>query len=136
MDSVVLGLEIYASADSVLITSKAPLFNIDITITDNLHDDAEVFSQHYADMQPEERIPITDMSEGIYKITLRNPATGGFLFGYFAKGEQYEKEAETLGVPTFIAPRDTDNVYDLSGRKMQKADKGIYIINGKKILLR
>ena len=133
-DSISMGLEIYISEDSVLITSEEPLFNIDITITDYLHDDAEMFHQHYPDMQPEERISIIDMPDGIYIITLRDLATGGFLFGYFAKGEQYEKEAEALGIPTIVAPRNPDEVYDLSGRKVRRMGKGIYIIDRKKMM--
>lgn len=135
-DSISMGLEIYVSEDSVLITSEGPLFNIDITITDYLHDDAEMFHQHYPDLQPEERIPIIDMPEGIYKITLRDLATGGFLFGYFAKGEEYEEEAEALGIPTIFAPKSADDVYDLSGRKVKTTGKGLYIKGGKKIIIR
>ena len=133
-DSISTGLEIYVSEDSVLITSEEPLFNIDITITDYLHDDAEMFSQHYTDMQPEERISLIDIPEGIYKIMLRELTTGGFLFGYFAKGEQYEEEAEALGIHTIIAPKSADDIYDLSGRKVRRVGKGIYIIDRKKMM--
>lgn len=139
-DSVRMGQEIYVSEDSVLITSEEPLFNIGITISDHLHGDTEMYDQDYSELSAEERISIIDMPDGVYKITLRDLTASGFLFGYFAKGEQYEAEAEALweamSVPAINANGKNGVVYDLSGRQVQSIGKGVYIMDGKKVVIR
>jgi hypothetical protein len=146
-DFVVHEPEIYVSDDSLLISVSDSLKNFIVTLTDYLHDNKEVISQQY-DRLPsntEERIAITDLSDGIYEITFSHvifldPYTKLTFacFGYFAKGEQYEQQAEVLGisVPT-AADKSKNIVHDINGRKvpLNAIHKGkIYIMGRKKIL--
>ena len=43
----------------------------------------------------------------------------------------FETKVEGLGVKDAAG-----NVYDLSGRKVSKAQRGVYIVNGKKVLVK
>ncbi len=43
---------------------------------------------------------------------------------------------ETTGIESVEAENGTQTVFDLSGRRVQKAQKGLYIINGKKVLVK
>ncbi len=43
---------------------------------------------------------------------------------------------ETTGIESVEAGNGTQTVFDLSGRRVQKAQKGLYIINGKKVLVK
>ena len=89
--------DIYVSTDSLLIVFKPPFDQIDITIADHLHEgETPVFTHYYGMIDEELRIPIDDIVEGVYKITICDRIEGGYVFGYFAKGEQYEQEVEAL----------------------------------------
>jgi uncharacterized GH25 family protein len=56
--------------------------------------------------------------------------------------EQYEKEYEEAAVPTGISQLTVANqnaqeeIYDLQGRRVQNATKGLYIRNGKKVVVK
>ena len=39
-------------------------------------------------------------------------------------------------MPTLWVNRGKGAIYDLSGRRIEKAKKGLYIINGKKVLVK
>lgn len=47
-----------------------------------------------------------------------------------------EGEEDGIKGVNFDANNDADNIYDLQGRKVEKAQKGIYIIGGKKIVVK
>ncbi len=52
-------------------------------------------------------------------------AVNGLFFG-----------GETTGIEGVEAENDTQAIFDLSGRRVQNAQKGIYIVNGKKVLVK
>ncbi len=52
-------------------------------------------------------------------------AVNGLFFG-----------GETTGIEGVETENDTQVIFDLSGRRVQKAQKGIYIVNGKKVLVK
>lgn len=43
---------------------------------------------------------------------------------------------ETTGITTVGAQQSADNLYDLQGRQVQKPAKGVYIVNGKKVIVK
>ena len=142
-DSIYSTPEIYVSPDSVLIASEFPMADIDVTITmvsggamASQHTEQPVFSRHYECMQTEERISIVDFPESIYKISIREYTADGSLFGYFAKGTGYEQEIEVLDVHDINVTKDRNVVYDLFGKRVKGAGKGVYVVGGKKVLFR
>lgn len=86
--------------------------------------------------------------------TLQNPATGiGFypyngtnLNGFKAymtmgttpvRGFLFEEDGTTTSIDTLeTATPNAQTIYDLSGRRVSKAQKGLYIVNGKKVILK
>ena len=40
----------------------------------------------------------------------------------------------TTGISSVVAPSSADVIYDLSGRRVSNAEKGVYIVNGKKVI--
>ena len=139
-------LEVWVSSDSILICTDVTYNDVEVGITDQLHDYAVIKNYSFEQLTPErdERIDISGWDDGIYMIRIYmkyNPEV--FLYGYFAKGEQYEAEAETLNdeisaVTTVVEDRTGlhDNaIYDLQGHHVapQHLIEGqIYIHNGRK----
>lgn len=74
-----------------------------------------------------------DQTEGT--LTTYNTSTGANANFWFLK--PLDEKATGIGGTTVITPEQQKEViYDLSGRRVQKAEKGIYIINGKKVLVK
>ena len=89
-----------------------------------------------------------------YPYTLQNPATGiGFypyngtnLNGFKAymttgtspvRGFLFEEDGTTTSIDTLeTATPNAQTIYDLSGRRVSKAQKGLYIVNGKKVYIK
>ena len=119
---------------------------MEVDITDHLHDYAVIKHYSFELLTPEldERIDISTWDDGIYMIRIYmkyDPEV--CMYGYFAKGEQYEAEVETLNdeisaVTTVVEDRTGlhDNaIYDLQGHHVtpQHLIEGqIYIQNGRK----
>ena len=45
------------------------------------------------------------------------------------------KKLDTNGINSLSARHDKDVIYNLHGHRTQRAQKGLYIVNGKKVLL-
>lgn len=74
-----------------------------------------------------------DQTEGT--LTTYNTSNGANANFWFLK--PLNEQATGIGGTTVITPEQQKEViYDLSGRRVQKAEKGIYIINGKKVLVK
>ena len=139
-------LEVWVSSDSILICTEVTYNDVEVGITDHLHDYAVTKNYPFEQLTPEldERIDISGWDDGIYMIRIYmkyDPAV--CMYGYFAKGEQYEAEVETLNdevssVTTVVEDRTglLDNtIYDLQGQRVapQHMIEGqIYIQNGRK----
>ena len=138
--------EVWVSWDSILICTDVTYNDVEVGITDQLHDYAVIKHDSFEQLAPEldERIDISTWDDGIYMIRIYmkyDPEV--CMYGYFAKGEQYEAEAESLNdeissVTTVVEDRTClhDNaIYDLQGHRVapQHMIKGqIYIQNGRK----
>ena len=138
--------EVWVSWDSILIYTNVTYNDVEVGITDQLHDYAVTKNYSFEQLTPEldERIDISGWDDGIYMIRIYmkyDPAI--CMYGYFAKGEQYEAEVETLNdevstVTTEVEVRTglLDNtIYNLQGQRVapQHMIEGqIYIQNGRK----
>jgi len=139
-------LEVWVSSDSILICTGVTYNDVEVDITDQLHDYAVIKNYPFEQLTPErdERIDISGWDDGIYMIRIYmkyDPAV--CMYGYFAKGEQYEAEVETLNdevssVTTVAEDRTglhDNTIYDLQGHRVapQHMIEGqIYIQNGRK----
>ena len=139
-------LEVWVSSDSILICTEVTYNDVEVGISDQLHDYAVTKNYSFEQLTPEldERIDISGWDDGIYMIRIYmkyDPAV--CMYGYFAKGEQYEDEVETLNdefssVTTVVEDRTgwLDNaIYNLQGQRVapQHMIEGqIYIQNGRK----
>ena len=78
---------------------------------------------------------------GLYKYTGAN-VKGGKAYYHLANGSAapmgfvFDFEGQTTGVESIEVNADNQVIYDLSGRRVAKAGKGLYIINGKKVLVK
>ena len=135
--------KVWVSWDSILICTDVTYNDVEVDITNQLHDYAVIkFHYSFERLTPEldERIDISTWDDGIYM--KYNPEV--CMYGYFAKGDQYEDEAETLNdeisaVTTVLEDRTGlhDNaIYDLQGHRVapqHMIESHIYYIqNGKK----
>lgn len=139
-------LEVWVSSDSILICTEVTYNDVEVGITDQLHDYAVTKNYSFEQLTPEldECIDISGWDDGIYMIRIYmkyDPAV--YMYGYFAKGEQYEDEVETLNdefssVTTVVEDRTgwLDNaIYNLQGQRVapqHMIEDQIYIQNGRK----
>lgn len=78
---------------------------------------------------------------GLYKYTGAT-VKGGKAYYLLANDEAasmgfvFDFEGQTTGVESIEVNADNQVIYDLSGRRVAKAGKGLYIINGKKVLVK
>ena len=138
--------EVWVSWDSILICTSVTYNDVEVDITDQLHDYAVIKYYSFEQLTPEldERIDISTWDDGIYMIRIYmkyDPEV--CMYGYFAKGEQYEAEVETLNdeisaITTVVEDRTglyDKAIYDLQGHRVapQHMIEGqIYIQNGRK----
>lgn len=138
--------EVWISSDSILFCTDVTYVDVEVDITDQMHDNAVIKHYSFEQLTPErdERIDISEWDDGIYMIIIYmkyNPEV--CMYGYFAKGVQYEAEAETLNdeissVTTVVEDRTglhDNTIYDLQGLRVapQHLIEGhIYIQNGRK----
>ena len=139
-------LEVWVSSDSILICTEVTYNDVEVDITDQLHDYAVIKHYSFEQLTPEldERIDISTWDDGIYMIRIYMKYDSEVcMYGYFAKGEQYEEEVETLNdeissVTTVVEDRTglhDNTIYDLQGQRVapQHMIEGqIYIQNGRK----
>ena len=138
--------EVWISSDSILFCTDVTYVDVEVDITDQMHDNAVIRHYSFEQLTPErdERIDISEWDDGIYMIIIYmkyDPAV--CMYGYFAKGEQYEAEVETLNdevstVTTVVEDRTglhDNTIYDLQGLRVapqQMIEGHIYIQNGRK----
>ena len=82
-----------------------------------------------------------DNTLGLYRYT-GTTVKGGKAYYHLANGSAapmgfvFDFEGQTTGVESIEVNADNQVIYDLSGRRVAKAGKGLYIINGKKVLVK
>ena len=96
-------------------------------------------------------IPAGDTKEVLFLTSgnqLKNPSSlpttiKGFRAYFVLRGEAIEARAfnmniddETTGITTTVYTDKTDAMFDLQGRKVTTPTKGVYIVNGKKVVIK
>ena len=82
-----------------------------------------------------------DNTLGLYRYT-GTTVKGGKAYYHRADGAAapmgfvFDFEGQTTGVESIEVNAENQVIYDLSGRRVAKAGKGLYIINGKKVLVK
>lgn len=56
------------------------------------------------------------------------------VYAYESIDEIFLSPKDSEGINTVLAPETNSSIYDLSGRKMKTAEKGIFIVSGKKMV--
>lgn len=140
-------LEVWVSSDSILICTEVTYNDVEVGITDQLHDYAVINNYSFEQLTPErdERIDISGWDDGIYIIKIHMKYDPNVcMYGYFAKGDQYEAEVETLNdvISAAVTPVAEDRteshdnaIYDLQGHRVapqHMLEGQIYIQNGRK----
>ena len=66
------------------------------------------------------------------------PANKAFIYlaGGSVQGLAFNFDGATTDINSISAATDKQEIYDLSGRRVMKANKGLYIINGKKCFIK
>ena len=83
---------------------------------------------------------VADAPAGIYTITMAKASFADYEeLGYKVPAEDIVLTVQILGEETKIDAVEADAkavIYDLAGRRVEKMEKGIYIVNGKKVVIK
>ena len=96
--------------------------------------DNEALAQHYSEKGQMYYIDCNITENGTYTLTIPEAK--------FIGDEVYNKETvvvwtiDRVGIESVTVNGEEVEIYDLQGRRVEKAEKGIYIINGKKVLVK
>ena len=118
------------------IADTDPEFTADNALTGTLETVAKPATGTVYTMQKPADSPL-----GFYNFTGTN-VKGGKAYLHVVDGEAapmglvFDFGGETTGVESIEVNTDNQVIYDLSGRRVAKAGKGLYIINGKKVLVK
>jgi hypothetical protein len=72
--------------------------------------------------------------DGVYSIAFNLQEEKSATDYYFDNFGVWYKTAETVGIETVKVAQKADVIYNLRGQKVNKAEKGLFIINGKKVV--
>lgn len=87
------------------------------------------------DFVANDQIKVGDVVVVYGQLTLYTPKEGDPIYEVAANNFIYSLNGETVdGVSGIQADLQNGAIYDLSGRRVEKAVKGIYIVNGKKVV--
>lgn len=118
------------------IADTDPEFTADNALTGTLETVAKPGTGTVYTLQKPENSPL-----GFYNFTGTN-VKGGKAYLHVVDSEAapmglvFDFGGETTGVESIEVNADNQVIYDLSGRRVAKAGKGLYIINGKKVLVK
>ena len=118
------------------IADTDPEFTADNALTGTLETVAKPATGTVYTMQKPADSPL-----GFYNFTGAN-VKGGKAYLHVVDSEAapmglvFDFGGETTGVESIEVNTDNQVIYDLSGRRVAKAGKGLYIINGKKVLVK
>ena len=73
--------------------------------------------------------------KGIFDITFKFNPLAKFANG-FNVDCTVEYDAATTAITTVKTDRQTEGIFNLNGQKVEKAQKGLYIINGKMVVMK
>lgn len=128
----------------VVVKAAQGTYNFKITTTENVATSALSGVPNTANVASESAAFILANGKhgvGFYKLSSANRAIHGFRAFYTAPAEAQAVSAFLLednvtGIEEIETSADKAPIYDLSGRRVAKAEKGVYIQNGRKIFVK
>lgn len=128
----------------VVVKAAKGTYNFNITTTENVATSALSGVPNTANVASESAAFIlADGKHGVgfYKLSSANRTIHGFRAFYTAPAEAQAVSAFLLednvtGIEEIETSADKEPIYDLSGRRVAKAEKGVYIQNGRKIFVK
>lgn len=128
----------------VVVKAAQGTYNFNITTTENVVTSALSGMPNTANVASESAAFILANGKhgiGFYKLSSANRTIHGFRAFYTAPAEAQAVSAFLLednvtGIEEIETSADKAPIYDLSGRRVAKAEKGVYIQNGRKIFVK
>lgn len=128
----------------VVVKAAQGTYNFNITTTENVATSALSGVPNTANVASESAAFILANGKhgvGFYKLSSANRTIHGFRAFYTAPAEAQAVSAFLLednvtGIEEIETSADKAPIYDLSGRRVAKAEKGVYIQNGRKIFVK
>lgn len=128
----------------VVVKAAQGTYNFNITTTENVATSALSGMPNTANVASESAAFILANGKhgvGFYKLSSANRTIHGFRAFYTAPAEAQAVSAFLLednvtGIEEIETSADKAPIYDLSGRRVAKAEKGVYIQNGRKIFVK
>ena len=128
----------------VVVKAAKGTYNFNITTTENVATSALSGVPNTANVASESAAFILANGKhgvGFYKLSSANRTIHGFRAFYTAPAEAQAVSAFLLednvtGIEEIETSADKAPIYDLSGRRVAKAEKGVYIQNGRKIFVK
>lgn len=128
----------------VVVKAAKGTYNFNITTTENVATSALSGVPNTANVASESAAFILANGKhgvGFYKLSSANRTIHGFRAFYTAPAEAQAVSAFLLednvtGIEEIETSADKTPIYDLSGRRVAKAEKGVYIQNGRKIFVK
>lgn len=128
----------------VVVKAAQDTYNFNITTTENVATSALSGVPNTANVASESAAFILANGKhgvGFYKLSSANRTIHGFRAFYTAPAEAQAVSAFLLednvtGIEEIETSADKAPIYDLSGRRVAKAEKGVYIQNGRKIFVK
>lgn len=128
----------------VVVKATQGTYNFNITTTENVATSALSGVPNTANVASESAAFILANGKhgvGFYKLSSANRTIHGFRAFYTAPAEAQAVSAFLLednvtGIEEIETSADKTPIYDLSGRRVAKAEKGVYIQNGRKIFVK
>lgn len=128
----------------VVVKAAQGTYNFNITTTENVATSALSGVPNTANVASESAAFILANGKhgvGFYKLSSANRTIHGFRAFYTAPAEAqavsaFFLEDNVTGIEEIETSADKAPIYDLSGRRVAKAEKGVYIQNGRKIFVK
>lgn len=128
----------------VVVKAAQGTYNFNITTTENVVTSALSGMPNTANVASESAAFILANGKhgiGFYKLSSANRTIHGFRAFYTAPSEvqavsAFLLEDNVTGIEEIETSADKAPIYDLSGRRVAKAEKGVYIQNGRKIFVK
>ena len=129
----------HANEDTEIVTLEAGVYTVHVVMYDKTKPNGEDFI-FKAGEQEFAVTPSENFSEGEFEMELT--AATALILGANSIAESgldaiyIVRTGDVVGINTINAEAENGAIYNLQGQKVQKAQKGLYIINGKKVVIK
>jgi len=123
----------YVNKNASMKSSAYIVFDNGADVESDVYSDEANIDPMFNGVPTEKSIVVTDAMAGAKSFKMTRGQTGTNLF--ITKFVIMKKNT-TVGIKALEAEMKNGSVYNLQGQKMNKAKKGLYIINGKKVVIK